>query len=497
MGVDGGQVAVYIRWSTEDQAAGTTLAVQHEACRHYVLSQGWRVRDDLCFVDDGWSGGNLLRPGLERLRRLVAAGEVGCVVVYKIDRLSRNLVDAVQLVLREWEGRCHLKSVREPIDTTTDLGRMIFGILAMFADFERTAIRDRTQSGKIQRIRGGEQMHARPAFGYAPDPAARGRWVELAAEAAVVRLMFAWAAAGVPAGAIVRRLNAAGLLTRSGREWSARSALWVLHNRTYIGEVVYGRTSLRVDADGHRVRVVNPAPRVAGPTGAAPALVEEAIFAQAEAEITAHRTRQTRSGSRAAGSPHLLTGLARCPCGSAMVYKAGARRGGGHYVCARTRRGTCNRRGHVPAEAAEALVAGCLIRRLGSGPLPADAIARALETVREERRALAAAMATLRREGTRAEAAAARAGEGLLREDGRRRAADVAGRLALMRRRLSELDACLAQAPADLAGMNAAEVWHTLPAARRRELLWLAVDGPIRVWRDPGGEVGMEVGWRC
>ncbi len=504
--IDAGRVAIYIRWSTEDQAAGTTLAVQRQACQHYVLSQGWRLRDELCFVDDGWSGGSLLRPGIAELRRLVAAGEVACVVVYKIDRLSRNLVDAVQLVLREWEGRCHLKSVREPIDTTTDLGRMIFGILAMFADFERTAIRDRTQAGKVQRIRGGEQMHARPAFGYAPHPSARGRWVADPAEAALVREMFDLAAAGVAVGAIVRRLNAAGLRTRAGREWSLRSALWVLHNRTYVGEVVYGRTSLRAagDGSGRRVRVRNAAPRVAGPTDAAPALVAREVFERAQAEVAARRTRRADAGSRAQASPHLLTGLARCMCGAAMVYKAGARGGSGYYVCARTRRGTCARRGHVPAAAAEAVVGWCFLRRLGARAFPEDAVDEALGPLRSERRAVVAALAAARRglrrrqgragamaaAGARASPAADLAAGGPPNP----LAGETAG-IAVLSDRLAELDGCLQAAPAALARLGAAGAWSSLGAVGRREILRLALAGPITLGRGPEGSVDVAVPW--
>jgi DNA invertase Pin-like site-specific DNA recombinase len=476
------RVAVYIRWSTEDQAAGTTLAVQREACRHFVLSQGWAWRDDLCFVDDGWSGGNLARPGMARLRNLVARGEVSCVVVYKIDRLSRNLVDAVQLVLREWDGRCHLKSVREPIDTTTDLGRMIFGILAMFADFERTAIRDRTQAGKIQRIRGGEQMHARPAFGYAADPAARGRWVAAADEAAVVRAAFELAAAGVPAGAIVRRLNAAGLRTRRGREWSLRSLLWILHNRTYVGEVVYGRTSLRADEDGRRVRVVNAAPAVDGPTRAAPALVSRRVFEAAQVAIAAHRTGASGAGRRAGASPHLLTGLARCVCGAAMVHKAGG--AGGYYICARTRRGTCGERGHVPAAAAEVAVGWCLVQRLGAARVAEAEVAEALAPLRAERRAVAAALAGTRR-------ALGKAAGGAASEV----VPHAPEQKDELRRRLAEIDLRLAAAPRELARLDAAAVWAALSAVQRREVLRVALAGPVVLRRQRGGPIEMALEW--
>ncbi|HWI66569.1 MAG TPA: recombinase family protein, partial [Symbiobacteriaceae bacterium] len=87
--VDPTKVAIYIRWSTEDQGEGTTLEVQSETCRAYLVSQGWAVNPELIFIDDGYSGGSIERPAMARLRSAVAAGEVHCVVVYKLDRLSR------------------------------------------------------------------------------------------------------------------------------------------------------------------------------------------------------------------------------------------------------------------------------------------------------------------------------------------------------------------------------------------------------------------------
>ncbi|HWI65609.1 MAG TPA: recombinase family protein, partial [Symbiobacteriaceae bacterium] len=123
------RVALYVRWSTDDQSEGTTLQVQLEGCRHFALSQGWTPQAELTFIDDGYSGATLDRPALRRLRDLVARGEIDCVIVFKVDRLSRNIVDAVDLVLGEWRDTCYFKSAREPIDSSTDLGRMIFSVL--------------------------------------------------------------------------------------------------------------------------------------------------------------------------------------------------------------------------------------------------------------------------------------------------------------------------------------------------------------------------------
>ncbi|HLN60111.1 MAG TPA: recombinase family protein, partial [Symbiobacteriaceae bacterium] len=106
--IDPRKAAIYIRWSTDDQGDGTTLEVQRRNCEMYVQSQGWHINPDLIFVDEGWSGGNLDRPGLNRLRAMVRKGAIDVVVVFKLDRLSRNVLDTVNLVLDEWEGHCYL-----------------------------------------------------------------------------------------------------------------------------------------------------------------------------------------------------------------------------------------------------------------------------------------------------------------------------------------------------------------------------------------------------
>jgi site-specific DNA recombinase len=123
------KVAIYCRWSTDEQSYGTTCEIQLTGCKNYILSQGWNVNENLIFIDDGWSGGTLDRPHMKILRELIQEREIECVVVHKLDRLSRSLQDAVNLVVDEWEDIAYLKSVTEPISTDTMLGRQIFYLL--------------------------------------------------------------------------------------------------------------------------------------------------------------------------------------------------------------------------------------------------------------------------------------------------------------------------------------------------------------------------------
>lgn len=512
------RVAIYIRWSTDDQATGTTLEVQREGCLHYVHSQGWDVRDDLVFIDDGWSGGSLDRPALSRLRAAVRAGGVDCTVVLKIDRISRNIVDATQLVLREWQGRCSIKSVLEPIDTTTDLGRMIFGILAMFADFERSTIRERTLAGKVRRIRAGQQMHGAPAYGYMPHPTEKGRWLENPEEAPVVRRIFDLASQGESAGSIVRRLNGEGMATRAGRAWSLRTLTWLLHNRTYVGEVRYGLTARSAEATGEsgsgrgagRVRHAEPLVVVA--TQAAPALVTREVFDRAEAGLTARRLERAAVGSRALGSPHLLVGIAQCAgCGAAIVFKAGGRRvtaaqgrdrENGYYVCAGARAGTCGGSGAIPATGVEGLIETHFLHVLGLHTVPPAAFAAAAQTEGRVGVVLTAMDAAL--SGVRTEQArlgreeerlmrAARSGElppatlatlhGSLLRDRSAAAAretDLHLRLHAAHERANQLARALARLPPQ-------QAWNLLSVAQRRRLIRQALAHRITLWRPKGG----------
>jgi site-specific DNA recombinase len=315
-----GHVAIYIRWSTEDQGEGTTLAVQMEACRHYVASQGWEHRDDLIFIDDGFSGGSLDRPALTRLRRLVQAGEVDCVVVFKIDRLSRSVIDTVTLVLQEWEDLTYLKSAREPVDTTTAMGKQFFYMLVSYAEWERNIIRERTFSGKLRRAKDGRTPGFPAAYGYRKGPTP-GCLALVEEEARVVRLIFALAEQGGTVRGITRHLNDRGYRTRKGMPWGTSIVSKVLHNPVYTGRLVWGRTRInpRWKKAPGEARVKRADPYVDRATENIPLIVSQEQFDRVQQRMSDNQ----QIGPAAAGSAHLLTGLLQCRgCGRAMQYNA-------------------------------------------------------------------------------------------------------------------------------------------------------------------------------
>jgi len=339
------RVAIYIRWSTEDQAEGTTLEVQREACEHFVRSQGWQVRADLLFVDDGCSGGNLRRPALTALRSAIRAGAVDCAVCFKLDRLSRCVVDTVNLVLEEWEGRCFFKSAREAIDTTTPAGKMFFYLLASYAEWERNVIRERTMSGRVARARQGRWVQGPPPYGYRKD--AEKRLVIHAPEAGVVRAIYAGYCAGRTLADIVRRLRAEGAPGPQGPGvWSKPLVRAILSNPAYMGVLLLGRrkTNPRHGRDPQAPRVVATAAPSVRLEHAIPPIVEPSTW-DAVQRLKHERDRRTapRSG-RAYSSPWLLTGLLRCArCGSALTAHGAHQGHRPYYYClGRVRKLNCD-----------------------------------------------------------------------------------------------------------------------------------------------------------
>lgn len=309
MGIGMNKVAIYIRWSTDEQSEGTTLDIQMDACRAYILSQGWVVSEELIYVDDGFSGGSLERPALARLRAAVSEGLVDCIVVYKLDRLSRSVVDMVRLVLDEWEGVCHVKSAREPIDTLTQTGRMFFYQLMSFAEWERSVIKERTYAGKLRRAREGKNPGYAPPYGYRIGDS--GGFILVENEAVVVQLIYQLYLSGLGIHLVARRLNELGHLSPTGRSWKAGNITRMLSNPLYKGVMVWGREK----ASKGRKSLQQEAPYLIR-EGAAPVIIDTATW-EAVQRVKEDRPgpRRKRGSGRSTSSSYLLTGLLKCRCG--------------------------------------------------------------------------------------------------------------------------------------------------------------------------------------
>lgn len=166
--------AIYTRKSTEEglEQAFNTLQAQREAAEFYIQSQrqgGWLAIAEH-YDDGGFSGASLERPALQRLLTEIDAGRVDCVIVYKVDRLSRSLLDFARLMERFDRRGVSFVSVTQEFNTTTSLGRLTLHILLSFAQFEREIISERTRDKLSAARRKGKFTGGWPVLGYDIDP---------------------------------------------------------------------------------------------------------------------------------------------------------------------------------------------------------------------------------------------------------------------------------------------------------------------------------------
>lgn len=163
--------AIYTRKSSEEglEQGFNSLDAQREACEAYVLSQktqGWRAMG--CYDDGGFSGGNVERPGLQRLLADIAARRIKVVVVYKVDRLTRSLADFAKLVELFDAHGVSFVSVTQQFNTTSSMGRLTLNVLLSFAQFEREVTGERIRDKIAASKRKGMWMGGHAPLGYLP-----------------------------------------------------------------------------------------------------------------------------------------------------------------------------------------------------------------------------------------------------------------------------------------------------------------------------------------
>src|SRR5260221_7459137 len=161
--------AVYTRKATEEglQQAFNSLDAQCEAGEAYVASQrhdGWTCLPDR-YDDGAFSGGNMDRPALKRLMADIEAGQVDVVVTYKVDRLSRSLLDFARMMAVFEQHKISFVSVTQQFNTSTSMGRLVLNVLLSFAQFERDLVRERTSDKIAATRRKGKWTGGLPILG--------------------------------------------------------------------------------------------------------------------------------------------------------------------------------------------------------------------------------------------------------------------------------------------------------------------------------------------
>jgi len=242
--------AIYARKSTEEGLLQpfNSLDAQRESAEAYISSQrhmGWTALERR-YEDGGYTGANLERPALRALMQDIDAGQVDCVVVYKVDRLSRSLLDFARLIGTFEEHGVSLVSVTQQLNTTDSLGRLTLNILLSFAQFERELIAERTRDKMRAARRKGKWLGGQPVLGYDVD-SERGGLKLNAGEAQRVRFIFQQIAERKSAEQVLDGLSRRGWSTkqwvsRSGREHPGRAfqesdLTRLVQNVMYVGKL--------------------------------------------------------------------------------------------------------------------------------------------------------------------------------------------------------------------------------------------------------------------
>ena len=242
--------AIYTRKSTEQglEQAFNSLDNQREAAEAYIKSQaheGWRLLPE-AYDDGGQSGGSLDRPALQRLLAQVRAGSIDVIVVYKVDRLTRSLSDFARLVELFDAHAVSFVSVTQAFNTTNSMGRLTLNVLLSFAQFEREVTAERIRDKVAASKRKGMRMGGPVPLGYTVRDK---KLIVDAHEAEQVRVIFTRYLELSCLRALAEDLRERGITTkltrrrdgtsRGGVPFRKGSLAYLLHNRSYIGEVIH------------------------------------------------------------------------------------------------------------------------------------------------------------------------------------------------------------------------------------------------------------------
>ena len=239
--------AIYARVSSDRQKEDGTIESQINCLLDYAKTHDLVVPSSWIFKDEGYSGKNLLRPDLERLRDLIAEGQIEEVLVYAPDRLSRQY--AYQYLLVEEFNRAGARIVflKSPGAETPE-GQLLLQFQGMIAEYERAQITERTRRGKLHRAKSGKvNVLSNAPYGYryvkkTPDCDAYLQVIET--EAVIVRQIFQlYVKDQLSVNGIARQISQQGTLTRKGKLRWDRTTVWgMLRNPAYMGLACYGKT---------------------------------------------------------------------------------------------------------------------------------------------------------------------------------------------------------------------------------------------------------------
>jgi site-specific DNA recombinase len=341
--------AFYARVSSQKQADEMTIESQVAALRERVKRDDQDIASEFEFCDAGYSGSDLLRPAMERLRDAVAMGTVDRLYVHSPDRLARKLAHQTILLEEFSKQNCQVLFLSQEGLPDTPEANLLLQMQGMIAEYEREKILERTRRGRrFAAQQGRVGLISRAPFGYRRIRGSASRqdtyWEINATDAAHVKLMFelvAWQ--GYSLGRLQRELFARGIPTPTGRaRWDCATLRGILTNPAYRGTAKYGRTRGIPRKPGRRSKRGDPLlPRNSKvwvptlpeeqATIVVPAIIDSNLFVAVGERMEENRKRQRQ---REKQTRYLLSGLVVCGCcGSAYCARRPTRSPFIYYRC--------------------------------------------------------------------------------------------------------------------------------------------------------------------
>jgi site-specific DNA recombinase len=326
------QVAFYARVSSEQQAEAKTIESQIAEIRMRIATDGFDPNSVLEFIDDGYSGSTIVRPALERLRDVVAAGGIDRLYVHCPDRFARNYAYQVLLLDELTHRGVEVIFLNRPLGQTPE-DQLLLQVQGVIAEYERAKFLERSRRGKrhaAQEGRVGILCHAPYGYRYINKQEGGGeaRFEIVFDEARVVQQVFTWVGQErCTINDVCRRLRQAAVHTRTGKaHWDHKTIWAMLKNPAYKGEAAFGKTRRAPVGPYLRAPRGKPAQSRRGYSGRdapkeewimipVPALVDAALFETVQEQLEENR-RRARIPEK--GSRYLLQGLLVCAkCGYA------------------------------------------------------------------------------------------------------------------------------------------------------------------------------------
>lgn len=328
------RAAIYVRVSTQYQVDRASLPVQRSELVNYA-KYALGIPDFVIFEDAGYSAKNTDRPDYQQMMARIRTGEFSHLLVWKIDRISRNLLDFAAMYSELKQLGVVFVSKNEQFDTSSAMGEAMLKIILVFAELERNMTAERVSAVFLSRANDGIWNGGKVPFGYAYDKQTKTFSI-LEDEAKTVRLIYALYESSKSLVTVSKALNERGIKTRNGSEWSPTTVHTMLSNPFYSGTYRY---NYRNESDPHHhvpkkkedwILVKNHHPAIVSPEH------------QAAVELILASKSYGKNQTYQRKNIHAFAGLLTCGyCGSTMAATIDRARADGWrpsvYICSRRR----------------------------------------------------------------------------------------------------------------------------------------------------------------